>query len=232
MVRDMKTVKRLRLFVLSAAMLIGMLAFSTQAYAIHTRVGQPASHSYVKKSFTGRVLIFAGDSRTMYLTADNLKAQRNNCAFVFENGGSIKSIANGGELKPYLDTMIQRYRGRCVVIMNFGINGNSNPKGNAKRITRVYRRWMRRYPDVTFLVESVNPSGHPNGGVGNPKIEKLNRFLKKEFGSSYIDVSTYLLNRGIVDRSGKGTKDNLHYKRRANRAIYRYVKNFVSSYAF
>lgn len=227
----MKTVRKLRMILLCAAMVIGTLAFSTQAYAIHTRVGLPASHSYVKRSYTGRVIIFAGDSRTMYLTADNLKKQRNNCAFVFENGGSIKSIANKGELKPYLDTMIQRYRDRCVVVMNFGINGNGNPKNNAKRIIRTYRRWMRRYPDVTFFVESVNPSGHPNGGVGNPKIEKLNRLLKKEFGSSYIDVSTYLLNKGIVDRKGKGTKDNLHYKRRANRAIYRFVKSFVSEHA-
>ena len=208
-------------------------AGSMRTYAVHTAVGVPASRSYVKADYKGRVIIFAGDSRTMYLTADNLKKYRKNCAFVWINGGSVSWIGKKGKLKPYLDKMISRYRKRCVVVFNFGINGNSSPKKNAGRIIKTYRQYMKKYPDVTFFAESVNPSGfQSNTGYGNKKIEKLNSLLQKEFGDQYIDVSSVLLQKKIVTKNGKGTKDNLHYKAKTNRAIYKQVKKFVNDYAY
>ena len=204
-----------------------------EAYAVHTAVGVPASRSYVSPGYKDRVIIFAGDSRTMYLTADNLKKYRKDCAFVFVNGGGVASIDNDGRLAPYLSRMIERYRSNCVVVMNFGINGNGNAKKNAKRITKVYRRWMKKYPDVQFLVESVNPTGFDsNTGYGKKKILKVNRLLKKEFSDIYIDANTYLLEKGIVDWTGKGTKDNIHYKQKTNRAIFKFVKKYISEFDF
>ena len=66
----------------------------------------------------------------------------------------------------------------------------------------------------------------------NKKIEKLNSLLQKEFGDQYIDVSSVLLQKKIVTKNGKGTKDNLHYKAKTNRAIYKQVKKFVNDYAY
>ena len=204
-----------------------------EAFAVHTAVGVPASRSYVSSGYSDRVIIFAGDSRTMYLTADNLKKQRKNCAFVFVNGGGVASIDKDGRLASYLSKMIERYRGNCVVVMNFGINGNGNAKNNAKRITKIYRRWMKKYPDVQFLVESVNPTGFDsNTGYGKRKILKVNRLLKKEFSDIYIDACTYLLDKGIVDWTGKGTKDNIHYKQKTNKAIFKCVKKYIKEFDF
>ena len=229
----MNRLKQFHIWILCIAFLAGVFAFSEESYAVHTAVGVPSSRSYVKRNYSGRVIIFAGDSRTMYLTADNLKKLRTNSAFVWVNGGGVSSIGKKGSLSPYLDRMIQRYRSNCVVVMNFGLNGNGNVKKNAKRIKKVYHRWMKKYPDVPFLVESINPTGfQSNTGYGNRKVDKLNASLRKEFGKSYIDVNTYLQSKKIVDKNGKGTRDNIHYKKKTNKAIYKCVKNFIREYDF
>ncbi len=227
---DKMSVMKTRRFFAALVMMICAMMFSTQAWAVHTRVGVPASRSYVSSDYEGRVIIYAGDSRTMYMTANSLRNHRKNSAFVWINGGGVSYIDNGGRLESRLNDMIDRYRGRCVVIFNFGINGNGSPVKNAKRITKVYRRYMSDYSDVPFFVESVNPSGYNSGGYGNPKIEKLNSLLSAEFGDRYIDVYNYLINSGVVTKTGGGTKDKLHYKQKANLAIYSYTKYFVDNY--
>ncbi len=225
--KNVMNTKKWRIFFL---MMICSLFFTLDAFAVHTKVGKAASRSYVTDDYKGKVIIFAGDSRTMYMTAGYMKAMRTNCAFAWVNGGGVSCIDSNGKLESHLHRLIKKYRDRCVVIFNFGINGNGNYKKNSANLIRIYRKYMAEYPDVKFFVESVNPSGHNKGGVGNPKIDKLNAILKEEFKDQYIDVSTYLLENGIVTKTGKGTKYKLHYKRKANRMIISYLKSFVDNY--
>ncbi len=206
------------------------MLFSFNSWAVHTNVGEAASISYVSSSYDGRVVIYAGDSRTMYMTADNLKNERTNCAFAWMNGGNGSCVSKTGRVTPLLKKLITQYRDNCVVVFNFGINGNGNASSNAKNLIKYYRWWMDKYPDVQFFVESVNPSGYKSSGYGNPKIDKLNKKLKKEFDDEYIDVSSYLLKKGIVSKTGKGTRDKLHYKLKTNRAIYKYINKFITKY--
>ncbi len=209
-------------------MLCAML-MTSQIFAVHTRVGRAASRSYVQSSYTGRVIIFAGDSRVMYLTTNDLKQYRTNCAFAWVNGGNVTCISGGGKLRAHLNNLVDQYRNRCVVVLSFGINGNSNPVGNAARIKSIYREFMSSYPDVPCFVESTNPSGYSRGAYSNKKINKLNALLRQEFGDLYIDTSTYLLQNGIVSRSGAGMKGKLHYTKKTKVHCYTFIKNFLAS---
>ena len=206
-----KTVKRCRVLILSA---LFALMLTSQAFAIHTSVGVPSSHSYVSKNYKGKVYIFAGDSRTMYMTKTG--SVKNNCAFAWVNGGSVSVInrKKNGPLKSRLDSLIKKYKKQgCVVILNFGVNGNSNPAKNAKNIISTYNAWIKAYPGVKFYVESVNPTAKTKTSYKNANVIAVNKVLKSKFGSRYIDMYSYLISNKLVNTSnGKGTTDDLHYK--------------------
>lgn len=228
----MSWLRKTRIGMFLAALILCTMCFSGNAFAVHTRVGVAAARSYVSSSYEGRVIIYAGDSRTMYMTADNLSSERKNAAFCWVNGGNISVISANGKLTPYLKNLIKRYRKHCVVVMNFGFNGNSNAAKNSRRVIKVYRRWMKDYPDVQFLVESVNPSGYSAGTYSNIKVDKLNKALKSEFQDQYMDISKKLLDSGAVTRAGKGLRDKRHYKTNVNKRIYRYIRAFIADYDF
>ena len=116
-----------------------------------------------------------------------------------------------------------------MVVFNMGVNGNSSPKKNAKRIIKIYRRWMKEYPDVPFYVMSVNPTIETSGPYANSKVIKVNRYLKNEYDPKgiYIDCYRYLREKGIINNNGKGMKDKYHYKWSTSRKIMQYVRNTV-----
>ncbi len=194
--------------------LLFVMLFTSQAFAIYTNVGVPASTSYVSaknKNKNKKVYIFVGDSRTMHMTESTVKA-KDDCAFVWKNGGSVSCIGKGGDLTGKLDTMIRKYRKNCVVILNFGVNGNGNPKSNAKNIKKIYNSWIKKYPKVKFYVESVNPTSRTTSPYKNSNVNKVNAELKKAFKDRYIDMNAWLIRKKYVNtKNGRGTTDGLHY---------------------
>ena len=208
-----------------------LLTARQTAHARYTKVMVPASESHVSKKGKKQVIIYAGDSRTMMLTYGSAGKARSRSAFCWVNGGGVSVINKGGSLESRLAAMIARYRDNCVVILNFGVNGNSNPEKNARRIIRIYRRWMKKYPDVSFYVMSLNPSGHTRGSYSNQKIKRTNAVLKEAFEGTgqYLDCYSYLLEKDIVSTGGKGMMDNLHYRPFVCRAIMKFVKKSLAA---
>lgn len=200
--------------VLALALCMGA-AFSAQAKI--TGVGKPDKKSYVKASDPRQVIIYAGDSRVMFCTAGTkVSDARTNIAFCFVNGGNVNVIKpSNGKLTSRFKGYIDKYRSRNpVIVFAFGLNGNSNPEKNAKRIIKIYNKWMAAYPDLKFYVESIGPTKLGSGPYGNPNVIRLNQALKEEFEPRgiWLDTYTYLSENDIVNSSGKGLRDNYHYK--------------------
>lgn len=217
---------------MAAAFCFLMCGFSITAYAGYTKVGTAASQDYVYSSDDRPVIIFVGDSRAMMCTYPKGKtASRSNFCFCWVNGGNVSVIRSSGSLTPHVTKMIERYRDRCVVALNLGVNGNSNPKSNANRIIKQYRRWMSLYPDVQFFVVSVNPTRMKNGPYSNNKVIQLNTRLKEEFEPDglYIDTYTPLMESGLVTGNAKGMRDMYHYKWSASRRILSLVRKAVTA---
>lgn len=225
----MRIDKSLRLPLSVAIIFILTLCFQADVHAGYTKVGIAASQSYVNKNDNRPVIIFVGDSRAMMCTyPKNQSGIRSNFCFCWVNGGNVRVLQN--QLKPYVENMIRRYRGRCVVAFNLGVNGNSKPKGNARRMIRIYRQWMKRYQDVKFYVVSVNPTLSKAGPYANSKVIALNRYLKKEFEPEglYIDTCTPITESGLVTGKAKGMRDDYHYKWSVSRRCLSVVRKFVS----
>ena len=207
------------------------LAFSGRAYAWHSPVGKPASSTYVKNTDKRQVIIYVGDSRVMYMTCGPKKsARRANFAFAYINGGNVTSIGKNGSLTPYVTKLINKYRARNpVIVFNFGLNGNGNAKKNAKRVIRIYRQWMKQYPDLRFVVESVNPTRLTKGSYSDKKVVRLNKRLRAAFEPEgiWMDNYTVMLNQKIVKKSGYGFKDNYHYKWKTSKKMLRIVRKWV-----
>ena len=219
--------RNLRGIVLILTVLMMLLPATTTCFATYTKRLVPASKSCVRKTYRGKVVIFAGDSRTMHMADGWIPASvRKNCAFVWMNGGSVNCIRSDKSLAPYLRKMIRKYRDRCIVVFNFGVNGNSNPEKNAKRLIRIYHSWMEEYPDVTFYVESINPTAMAGGSCSNQGVIETNDLLQEEFEDCYIDIYTYLISKKLVDPdTGAGTRDGLHYERAVYQKIIKKVRS-------
>lgn len=190
--REMRIARLMYMF-LGITVCCFLLSFSsTNVYARYTKIGVASSQSYVKKRDKRPVIIFVGDSRAMQCTfpGGNPSSRKNYC-FCWVNGGNVNVIGKKGKLTPYVKRMIRRYKQKCVVVLNLGVNGNSNPKHNAKRIIKIYRQWMKQYPKVRFFVVSVNPTILKRGPYSNKKVIALNKRLKKEFDPEGIYIDSY-----------------------------------------
>lgn len=218
---------------LTAALLFCMLVICmpSTVMAGYTKVGEAASKEYVKSSDNRQVIIYVGDSRAMMCTYPKKASARRNYCFCWVNGGNVSIIGKNGKLTPYVENMIERYRDRCVVALNLGVNGNSNPKKNARRIIRQYRRWMKNYPDVKFFVVSVNPTTLRTGAYSNKKVVELNELLREEFEPEglYIDTFTPVMESGLVTGAARGMKDNYHYKWPVSRKVLKIVRRYITS---
>ena len=207
--------------------------FSMTVTAGHTEVGEPAVQTFVRSSDKRPVIIFVGDSRAMMCTyPKGNPGSRSNFCFCWVNGGNDTVIHKSGKLTPHVERMIRQYTGRCVVALNLGVNGNSNPKSNAARIIRIYRRWMKQYPDVKFFVVSINPSLAKTGPYANSKIIALNRLLRSEFEPEgiYIDTYTSLMKSGLVTGKARGMRDQYHYEWSAGKKILMSVRKHVTAF--
>jgi len=225
---------RIRCFILSVMIACTLLAqYPASAYAGYTEIGEPGTKSYVTKKSKLPVILFVGDSRSMMCTYQGGKqSARKNFCFLWVNGGNASVIKNKkGVLAPYLKKKIKKYRKRCVVVFNLGVNGNSHPKSNAKRIIRIYKWWMKHYPDVRFFVASVNPTITNSGPYSNKNVKKVNKYLEKEFRPEgiYIDTYSHLMKSGLITGKASGMRDNYHYKWSAAKKILTKVRKSVTA---
>ena len=228
----MKPYRLFRTFSIVALFCLLMAGISMSTHAGYTKIRVPASQEYVYSSDKRPIIIFVGDSRTMMCTYPKGKqSARSNYVFCWVNGGNVSVIGNGGSLTSYVERMIRKYRDNCVVALNLGVNGNSNPQGNAGRIIQQYRRWMRKHPDVRFFVVSVNPTRIKTGPFANSKVIALNKRLKSEFEPEgiYIDTYSVLMESGLVTGSEKGMRDLAHYNWSAGKKILMTVRKYVSA---
>ena len=210
------------------------MLLTLQAQAKHLPVLEPGTTTYVRKNNRKQVIIYVGDSRAMYMTMGhgNVKQVRN-FAFAYVNGGSITVIGKNGMLKPYLEKLIRKYRRRNpVVVFNLGLNGNGIPSSNAKRIIRVYRRWMKEYPDIRFVVESVNPTLLTGGPFSDQRVVQLNALLQEEFEPDglWMDTYSFINERHLIRPDGFGMKDvddMYHYNWKTSAKILTRVRKWV-----
>jgi len=221
--------KKIMLLVFCAACLWGT---ASQAQAKHTSVGVAASSTYVKENDSRQVILYVGDSRSMYMTCGGNKnnPKRRNFAFAYVNGGNVTCIDKNGSLTPYVEELIEKYRKRDpVIVFNFGLNGNGKVRKNAKRIIRIYRKWMKDYPDLRFVVESVNPTILSKGSYSDKKVVKLNRLLQKEFEPDgiWMDNYTYIIENRIIRQNGYGMRDNYHYKWKTCKKLLVRIRSWV-----
>lgn len=225
-------ISRILCAVLMMAVISILVSFcSDTVYAGYTAPGIPGSKSYVKKKYKTPVIILVGDSRTMMCTYPhgNLSARRNYC-FCWVNGGNVKVIGKKGKLTPYVEKKIKKYKENCIVVFNMGVNGNSDPNTNAKRIIRIYRNWMKQYPKIPFYVVSVNPTLVQSGPYSNKRVIKLNKRLKEEFEPEgiYIDTYSVLMKSKLIKGSAKGMRDSIHYNWNVGRKVLNYIRKTVS----
>ncbi len=210
------------------------LGASFTAAAMATPRYVPAKKTYVKSSCKKQVIIYVGDSRVMYATCGYYKTSaRKNFAMCFVNGGNASVIdIETGSLTSKLKRYIRKYRSRKpVVVFNLGLNGNSIPKSNAKRIIRIYKEWMEAYPDITFYVESIGPTILTSGPYGDPGVVELNEYLKAEFEPMgiWIDTYKYINNKKLIDSSGKGLRDDYHFDWMTSRKILLYLRRHIKA---
>ena len=172
----------------------------------------------------------------MHMTCGHRKAkEKANYAFAFVNGGKINVIDKKGKLTPYVRKLIKRYRKyNPVVVFNLGLNGNRYPARNARRIIRVYRDWMEKYPDIRFFVASINPTIVAKGPYADNKVVKLNQLLRKEFEQEgiWIDTYTYIKKHHIIRPNGYGMideADKCHYNWNTSARILTLVRKKVFS---
>ncbi len=223
-----KKITRAFLLTVLFALCIGGMS---QIYAKHTPVYKTASETYVDKDNPQQIIIYVGDSRVMYCTVGKKSDVRNNYAFCFVNGGRVSYIdRDSGKLTSYVEKYISKYKSRKpVVVFNFGLNGNGSPGSNARNIIRIYKQWMSAYPDIKFYVESIGPTILSKGSYSNPKVIKLNNRLRETFEPMGIWLDTYscILDNGWINSSGKGMRDNYHYKWKTSKKILKKVRELV-----
>ncbi len=206
----------------------------TQVYAKHTAVYKTASETRVRANDPSQVIIYVGDSRVMYCTCGAARSSaRNNYAFCFVNGGNVSFIdRSSGRLTRYVDSYINKYMSRNpVVVFNFGLNGNGSPASNASNIIRIYKQWMNAYPKIRFYVESIGPTILSKGPYSDRKVVMLNNHLQREFAPQGIWLDTYSLIRqyNLINSSGKGMRDNYHYKWKTSKKLLRMIRQLVET---
>ncbi len=226
MKNGMKLIERLTTILLAAMLCLGTV---TTAQAKIVGVGNAGNKSYVSGSDPSQIIIYAGDSRVMFATAGKKSySVRKNFAMCFVNGGNVSVISmHDGKLTGKLKRYIERYRSRKpVVVFNFGLNGNSKPKKNAKRIIKIYKKWMKAYPDIQFYVESIGPTKLSSGSYSNPNVRELNEALKAEFEPMgiWIDSYSFIVSNDLVNDSGKGLRDNYHFKWKTSKKILAFIR--------
>ena len=201
------------------------ILLNSNIYARYTMVGVSAVQDKVSKKYKGKVVIFVGDSRTMHQSSVNTKGS----VYAWVNGGGVGVISRGG-LKSKLVKLLKKYNNRCIVVFNLGVNGNSSPKKNARRLINTYNKYIKKYKNIDFYVESINPTAKSRTSYRNSNVKAVNKILKKKFKDRFIDTYSYLVDNKIVNtKTGKGTRDRLHYKNSVSRKIEKYVKNIVLS---
>ena len=198
------------------------------AFAQWTGLGIPSSVSYASGN-SDRVIILAGDSRTMYLSVYSAGSDTKDFVLCWVNGGSISVIGKNGILTPLLEEALRRYP-EAPVVFNLGYNGNSYPRANAGKLIREYSRWEKKYPGHHFYIANVGPAA-ASGKYSDENAALLNRTLEKEYGRTprYIDLYGSLLKSATVSTQGKGfLPDRKHYGAAAGRRILRTVRRRVS----
>ena len=183
------------------------------------------------------VIIYVGDSRTMFYAIWNLRG-KNDC-LIYQDGASIgalkynKDYGKCSQLAKYLRSALKSYP-NAKVVFNFGCNGCSHLARNGRALVKEYRKWIRAYPDRKFYVASVFPAADKKP-YSRANMHYINKVLKKNFPDIYIDAGEYLERRGLdqTRSDGKGLHrmgnryDLKHYSKYASRAVKNYIRSVV-----
>ncbi|MDY3917470.1 MAG: hypothetical protein SOZ59_00530 [Candidatus Limivivens sp.] len=159
-------------------------------------------------------LIFVGDSRTVGMKESV--------------GGKAVYIAAGGEgYEWFLSTGLPKLEKQLAkyplsrVVLNLGVND----LGNVADYCACYRELMKKYPDVSFYILSVNPMETKKSSVWNATnkmIRSFNKIMRTAFPENYLDCYAELVNTGFK------TVDGLHYTVDTYRKIYNFVVKAIS----
>lgn len=219
-------------YVVVLSLVFMLLNLYNIVYAGYKPVGVSASVSYVKQPKKDNIIICVGDSRTMQYTFGGGKKIRSNFVFCFVNGGNGGVIdKKRGSLSKHLTKYIKKYKKyNPIIVFNFGVNGNGKPTKNAKRLIRIYNQWMKAYPNLKFYVQGVGPTNINGGSYANSNVIKLNKILKKEYEPKgiYIDSYKYIKDHNIVNSSGKGFRDKLHYNWATSEQLLKQIRRRVN----
>lgn len=184
------------------------------------------------------IILYVGDSRTMFYALQNLKEKRD--GLIYQNGAAIgalryhKDYRRCSQLARYLRDALRTYP-NAKVVLNFGCNGNFHVKQNARKIEKEYRKWRKAYPGRAFYVASVFPAARKKGSYTRKKTHALNRLLRRSFPKIYVDGGEYLERKGLdrPRKDGKGFAryggrfDLVHYSKYASRAVKQYIRQVV-----
>lgn len=179
-----------------------------------------------------RKVYFAGDSRTVALTAYGVSSER-----VFAENGlnhlhaldqEVVSI-NGGEPVTVPDAVAAT--APEILIVNFGINGAAYM--STEEFLEGYEAMIdtlkEKSPDTVFVIESILPVASfyetKADGVTNEKLDELNAGLyqmAKRKGLYYLATSESMKDANN-DLISAYTSDGLHYNEAGCKAILDYV---------
>lgn len=175
-----------------------------------------------KRKMRAYKYIFVGDSRTVGM---EMAVSTKDAMFIGKVSMGydwLKSTASV-TLQNYLKSMP-----KVKVIWAFGVNDMDN----VSKYISYYKKLQKQYPDTEFYMMSVNPVdearasayGYSTSYVNNTRIKAFNKKLKKEFGSSYLDLYTYLSKGNRL-----ATADGIHYSSNTYNIIYNRVVGLVDS---
>lgn len=208
---------------------------------------------FAKRIDADGTIVYVGDSRF---------ARMYNDQHIFEKGDVFRFSRNSITSKQYTSQLLPglcRYldaRKNVTIVASIGINDvatmslsqirKDNPQ--IQNVFELYRKLIRKYSKAPYndriFVKSVDPTGkkgYPQRGWKNSKVKRLNRLVRKEFRSCYMNSYAYIweLTGGVIDphtadtgsctvkgRDGKG-HDGLHYDKKTNRLLHSWIRKYA-----
>lgn len=146
-------------------------------------------------------------------------------------GGNITYIAKvGAGYYWYRDTAkaslerILKDKPKSKVVLALGYNdvdytNATFRKNQMNNYVKAYQELIEKYPKTAFYITSIMPvdENKNNDGVTNALIEECNKIFKDAFPNRYLDVYSYLKNKGF------STADGVHYTPGTYKDIQQYI---------
>ena len=91
---------------------------------------------------------------------------------------------------------------------------------------------LKRYPDLQFYVESIGPTKVGGSGpYSNRNVILLNELLREEYEPKgiWLDTNSYIVENDLVNSSGKGLRDDYHFKWATSRKELLKIRELVEA---